>query len=103
MYVKHLNRRLFFYFKPAIDNSLSLACFRTISVQLVKSTPNLLLKVPKAVSKFVASSWNFVFLALADDTRLAIIRALRKFVATYRICKKFIIIKEIEKKYNHHK
>jgi len=77
----------FFHLKPAIDNSLSLAYFRTISFQLVKSTPNLLPKAPKAVAKFIASSWNFVVVGLADDTRIAIIRALRKIVSTYTYVK----------------
>ena len=65
-----------------MDNSRFLACFRTICAQLVKSTPNLLPKVPRAVSKFVAISWYFVLVALAEDTRIAMIRALRKHVPT---------------------
>jgi hypothetical protein len=73
---------LFYNPKPAIDNSLVLACSCTICLQLVKSNANLLPKVPSATSKFVATSWNFVGVAWEEDTRIAIRRALRKFVPT---------------------
>ena len=69
--------------ESAINNSLDIACFRTICDQLVKSTPNLLPKVPITVSKFVAISWNFVCVGWVEDTYVAIIRALRKYVPTY--------------------
>jgi hypothetical protein len=66
--------------KPAINNSLSLAFFRIICFQLVKSTFDFLPKASIAVSKFIAISWNVINFGKVEESRIAIIRALRKFV-----------------------